>query len=780
VALVTGLSKEHVDGLIADVEAAAQASLRLAVRRVQAHISQVVTAAGEPVTPGIVSVDDLGLIQSTWVTQVDDVLSPMLSSAFGQGADAIAVGIGKEFGFAVPQVSSALAEQHLADAVNRMKNTGNTVWEQARNDLLDGVKAGESIDQLSTRLENTLSTTEADATRVARTEVISATNAGSYAMAQTTGLDMEKQWIATEDTRTRLTHREADGQLQPLSQPFEVGGSQLQYPGDPTGPADEVINCRCTQGYEIPADQPLLNEPAADLSLPSSSSDTGLFDQAGNTLSEQDLETLSKKSVPTSKDLVYDSSGKLVEDHPVNLKSAENKAKAKAKLAEKKAAASAPVTPPPVMAEPVNAVSDVDTVLAYQDIGGSTVKAFYDQVEFLLKDGASLEDAYGDTLLKLAKIPTKAIKKLMKLSEEQRLKLLDHVAQLNGKPAHFLKDYEDELAAVKPLPAASVSLVDADLSMIPAAVKSSLHQVWGYTNFNVLTPPETLWEGFSTLSETAKSVYGVDLSPLDIMRLVDEQNAETMGLPNLKGYEHKVVDWMKTSDGQDYLANGKSVAKPAAKATKTATPTVSKPKIPTAVAKPVNFELPELQYDLTDAADSAYTNIDAFTAQKVQDAAVPWTPGQQSALRYYTSNNYHEMNGFLRKDEYASDTAKKKIMDAQAGMRPSTQPMTLYRGTNPSQFGLGRDAGLSDLEKLVGKDMQDKGFMSTSVGNGAAFGGKVLLQIEAPAGSQMAFVKSISHYSGENEMLLAAGTRYKVMSVVQRGGQIVVRVRIIP
>jgi len=55
-----------------------------------------------------------------------------------------------------------------------------------------------------------------------------------------------KQWIATDDRRTRPTHDAADKQRTLLRQPFRVGSAELLFPGDPRGPAAEVINCRCT------------------------------------------------------------------------------------------------------------------------------------------------------------------------------------------------------------------------------------------------------------------------------------------------------------------------------------------------------------------------------------------------------------------------------------------------------------------------------------------------------------------------------------------------------
>lgn len=52
----------------------------------------------------------------------------------------------------------------------------------------------------------------------------------------------------TDDTRTRVEHRVADGQTVPLDQPFRVGGWLLQHPagGNPVVPGHITINCRCS------------------------------------------------------------------------------------------------------------------------------------------------------------------------------------------------------------------------------------------------------------------------------------------------------------------------------------------------------------------------------------------------------------------------------------------------------------------------------------------------------------------------------------------------------
>lgn len=54
-----------------------------------------------------------------------------------------------------------------------------------------------------------------------------------------------KRWVSYKDTRTRPTHKRADGQVVPIDATFRVGGFSLAVPGDPTAPAIERAGCRC-------------------------------------------------------------------------------------------------------------------------------------------------------------------------------------------------------------------------------------------------------------------------------------------------------------------------------------------------------------------------------------------------------------------------------------------------------------------------------------------------------------------------------------------------------
>lgn len=89
---------------------------------------------------------------------------------------------------------------------------------------------------------------QARAAVIARTEVHSAANYAHQEAAVESGLVTAKEWVATQDARTRdeeFDHVEADGQIVLLSEPFIVSGEALMYPGDPAGSAGNTINCRC-------------------------------------------------------------------------------------------------------------------------------------------------------------------------------------------------------------------------------------------------------------------------------------------------------------------------------------------------------------------------------------------------------------------------------------------------------------------------------------------------------------------------------------------------------
>lgn len=54
-----------------------------------------------------------------------------------------------------------------------------------------------------------------------------------------------KRWVTMHDASVREIHEAVDGQIVPIGGAFNVGGSKLGFPGEPVGPPEVWINCRC-------------------------------------------------------------------------------------------------------------------------------------------------------------------------------------------------------------------------------------------------------------------------------------------------------------------------------------------------------------------------------------------------------------------------------------------------------------------------------------------------------------------------------------------------------
>ena len=115
--------------------------------------------------------------------------------------------------------------------------------------VLQGIVQGESIPKISKRIMNVQTMNRDASIRSARTIVTGAENKGridSFKRAEADGIILEKEWIATTDSRTRDWHAELDGQTRPIDKPFENAIGKIMFPGDPSADGANVYNCRCT------------------------------------------------------------------------------------------------------------------------------------------------------------------------------------------------------------------------------------------------------------------------------------------------------------------------------------------------------------------------------------------------------------------------------------------------------------------------------------------------------------------------------------------------------
>jgi uncharacterized protein with gpF-like domain len=90
------------------------------------------------------------------------------------------------------------------------------------------------------------------ALRIARTEIVTASNIGTLVGARSSEFTLEKYWIATQDSRTRETHAVIEVQNpKAMDEGFLVGAYEMECPGDPDGGPEETINCRCALATEV-------------------------------------------------------------------------------------------------------------------------------------------------------------------------------------------------------------------------------------------------------------------------------------------------------------------------------------------------------------------------------------------------------------------------------------------------------------------------------------------------------------------------------------------------
>lgn len=127
-----------------------------------------------------------------------------------------------------------------------------------------GIRDGATMTEMADALEDLyVGFADYRAERIARTEVIGASNFGAQEAARTTGLTLVKEWISTRDERTRgqettdeFDHASADGQTRNLDEPYSISGEAMLFPGDGSqgASAGNVINCRCVEAYARPED----------------------------------------------------------------------------------------------------------------------------------------------------------------------------------------------------------------------------------------------------------------------------------------------------------------------------------------------------------------------------------------------------------------------------------------------------------------------------------------------------------------------------------------------
>ena len=191
---------------------------------------------------------DLTNVNKIAMSMVDEHTPTVYALNYNYGGYEMARGLNENFSFQLADHKTAerLMKENpkLLPKVNVPKDMR---WNQRkmRSALLQGVLQGDSVDKIANRLQGVTTMSKTAALRNARTMTTGAENAGrveSYHEAAKLGIEVQKQWIATLDSRTRASHAHLDGEVRE----DEYFSNGLMYPADPNGDHSEVYNCRCT------------------------------------------------------------------------------------------------------------------------------------------------------------------------------------------------------------------------------------------------------------------------------------------------------------------------------------------------------------------------------------------------------------------------------------------------------------------------------------------------------------------------------------------------------
>jgi HK97 family phage portal protein len=171
---------------------------------------------------------------------VTDIVSDAGDAAFAQ------VGVKSIMTKAFDPADTLTAEWIKKKTMKFATEVNDTTLNKLKTTLSEGALKGESIQQLSKRVKEIFKQRLTSGTKtIARTEVLGATNAGTTFGYKQSGVVAQKQWLSAKDSRTRDAHAHANGEAVDLDKNFEVGGEELEYPGDPNGSPSNIINCRC-------------------------------------------------------------------------------------------------------------------------------------------------------------------------------------------------------------------------------------------------------------------------------------------------------------------------------------------------------------------------------------------------------------------------------------------------------------------------------------------------------------------------------------------------------
>jgi uncharacterized protein with gpF-like domain len=174
-----------------------------------------------------------------------EAVLPILREAYERTGQQAMASTGVDTSF---NVDNPRARELLRQREQEMKSVAATAEERVRATLAEGLAEGETVEQLTARVDGWVAEGQEQYSEVvARTEsgIVMGTAADeAYHQAGATG----EEWLAIVDGRSGpRAHDEMDGVVVGIDEDFTLpSGATCRYPGDPSLDPDDLCNCRCT------------------------------------------------------------------------------------------------------------------------------------------------------------------------------------------------------------------------------------------------------------------------------------------------------------------------------------------------------------------------------------------------------------------------------------------------------------------------------------------------------------------------------------------------------
>lgn len=179
---------------------------------------------------------------------LDRLGSPIFEDTMNKGGTRVMATIGVEVAFDLtdPRVMEILSQR----TQRFVEHIAESNWDAMKASLQEGLNNSETMRELSERVTADMGRSITNAPTIARTETLPCYHEGQMEGMRQSGVVERKEWMSAFTDTSRDGHMDADSQKTDLDGFFVVSDDEgntdyLQYPGDPSGTASNIINCLC-------------------------------------------------------------------------------------------------------------------------------------------------------------------------------------------------------------------------------------------------------------------------------------------------------------------------------------------------------------------------------------------------------------------------------------------------------------------------------------------------------------------------------------------------------